>query len=72
MEDATVQQMFQKLTKLQEVDLSQFEQLSDLSLYHLALNCPDLAHLNVAFCWRITDMGLKLVMLFSLLVVFKS
>lgn len=60
-EDQDLATFFQKFTKIKEVRLNQVEHITDASLYHLAMNCPDVEILDLEGCWRITEKGLKKV-----------
>lgn len=63
LEHEDLAKFFKKFTKIKEVRLNQVEHITDASLYDLAMNCPDVEVLDLAGCWRVTDIGLKKVQL---------
>ena len=55
---------------LRELNLTNCQKLSDISLLRLAPACPSLSHLSLAYCHHISDTGVELLcqlpLLFSL------
>ncbi|KAK7081094.1 hypothetical protein SK128_003682 [Halocaridina rubra] len=60
-DDDTFRQFFSKFREIKTLHLCKVESVSDVTLYYLAKYCVDLEYLDVSFCWRITDNGIKQV-----------
>ena len=61
MDEDIFRQFFLKFREMKEVKLSKVEAVSDNTLYLIANSCPLVEILDVSYCWRISDTGIKQV-----------